>query len=126
MSQEIHESDINIVSEGAKIEGKITFNQMSRVHGVLIGEVRAEDGSTLVLSETAVVEGTIDADTLMVDGFVRGDIRAKTRVLISRTGRVLGNITTPSLQVEFGAYFEGKCGMEDSGNVTSRTAPKPA
>lgn len=110
----IRESAINIISEGTQIEGKITFDQISRFHGVLRGEAHARDGSTLILSESSVIEGDIFADTLMIDGFVHGNIKAKTRVMISGTGRVVGNIDTPSLKLEFGAHFEGNCSMENS------------
>ena len=120
-----HETSVNMVAEGTRIEGQITFDHVSRVYGVLIGEVRAKNGSTLVLSETAVVEGNIDADTLMIDGYVHGNISAKTRVVISRTGRVIGNIKSPSLSLEFGGYFEGRCTMEPS-SFTSNLTPTPA
>ena len=108
----LHETAINMVSEGTRIEGQVVFDHISRVHGILVGEVRAKEGSTLILSETATVEGNIEADILMIDGYVHGDISAKTRVVISRTGRVVGNVKTPSLIVEFGAYFEGRCAMQ--------------
>lgn len=117
-STAIQESAINVVAEGTRIEGKVTFDHISRVHGTLIGEVHAKDGSTLVLSESSMVEGDIDADTLLVDGYVHGDIHARTRVIISRTGRVVGNIETKSLKLEFGSYFEGRCAM-NSEPVTS-------
>jgi cytoskeletal protein CcmA (bactofilin family) len=107
-----NETHVNMVAEGTRIEGQVVFDHVSRVNGVLIGEVRAKEGSTLILSETAVVEGNIDADILMIDGYVHGDVVAKTRVVVSRTGRVVGNIKTPSLTMEFGAYFEGRCAME--------------
>jgi cytoskeletal protein CcmA (bactofilin family) len=121
----LHETNINMVAEGTRIEGQVVFDHISRVHGVLVGEVRAKEGSILILSETAVVEGNIEADTLMIDGYVHGDVSAKTRVVVSRTGRVVGNIKTPSLTLEFGAYFEGRCAMENQG-ITSGLTPKPA
>lgn len=117
----ISESQINIISEGTRIEGEIQFDHVTRVHGVLSGQVKSSLGSTLILSETAVVEGTIDADTLMIDGYVQGKIEAKTKVVVSRTGRVIGTIKTPCLHLEFGAYFEGQCAMESQGN-----SPAPA
>jgi cytoskeletal protein CcmA (bactofilin family) len=120
-----NETQVNMVAEGTRIEGQVVFDHVSRVNGVLIGEVRAKAGSTLILSETAVVEGNIDADILMIDGYVHGDVAAKTRVVVSRTGRVVGNIKTPSLTVEFGAYFEGRCVMENVVNSSSLT-PTPA
>jgi cytoskeletal protein CcmA (bactofilin family) len=124
MTKSPHETTVNIISEGTRLEGKILFDDVSRVHGILIGDIQAKEGSTLVLGETSVVEGNIDADILLIDGYVRGDVSARTRIVVSRTGRVLGNIKTPSLTVEFGAYFEGSCAM-DKTEKTAR-AEKPS
>jgi cytoskeletal protein CcmA (bactofilin family) len=66
----------------------------------------------LILSENSMVEGDISADTLFVDGYVHGDISALTQVVISRTGRVVGNIKTKSLKLEFGGFFEGRIATE--------------
>lgn len=101
------ESTINLIAEGTRLEGKMRFEQVSRVHGILLGEIEAAPGSTLILAESAYVEGSIDADTLVVDGFVKGDIRARTRVVVSPTGRVVGDIRTANLQLEYGCFFEG-------------------
>jgi len=131
MSTTLNESEINIISEGSRLEGRVSFQHISRVHGILHGEVSADDGSILVLCETSVVEGSIQADTLMIDGYVKGDITAKTRVVVSRTGRVLGNIKTPNLSIQFGAYFEGRCTMDSEPHprpplATSTASLKPA
>jgi len=109
----VKETSINVIAEGTRVEGKVVFTHISRVHGVLVGNVLAQDGSTLILGETSVVEGNIHADTLLIDGYVHGDVAAKSKVTISRTGRVIGNIQTRSLELEFGAYFEGKCSMNE-------------
>lgn len=130
----LHETSVNIVSESTRIEGKIVFEQVSRFHGTLIGEAHAREGSTLILTQSSVVEGDIFADTLLVDGFVQGNIRARSRVVVSGTGRVLGNIQTPSLKLEFGAFFEGSCNLEGakpasggaSGAGPLRTQESPA
>ncbi len=116
-TQTWHETTVNIVAENTRIEGQVVFDHISRVHGVLVGEVRAKEGSTLVLAETAVVEGNIEADTLLIDGYVHGNVAAKSKVLISRTGRVVGNIKAPSIVMEFGSYFEGRCTMDEAVTV---------
>lgn len=120
------ETGINIIGEGTRLEGKLRFDQVTRVHGTLIGEVEAAPGSTLILSETSVVEGNVSADELLIDGYVRGDVVARTRVVLSRTGRVLGEIRAPRVQIEFGAYFEGRCRMEERPALTPDRAPTPA
>jgi len=108
---EIIENKINIISEETVLEGKIVLDCLSRVHGTLEGEVIAKKGSELILAETSIVRGNIHGDTVIVDGFVQGDIEATTRVIISSTGRVSGNIATPSLDVKFGAHFEGRANV---------------
>lgn len=109
---ELIESSVNIISESSKIEGRIELRDVSRVHGQLVGEVFCPKGSTLILSETSLVEGNIQGDMIMIDGYVKGQIVASTKVVLSSTARVFGNIHTPSLQIEFGAYFEGTTLMD--------------
>ncbi len=121
---EILETSVNLVAAGTQIDGTVQFNEVTRVFGTIRGRVVAREGCVLVIGESGIVEGDIQADTLFVDGFVHGDIRALTRVVVSRTGRVVGNIETPSLQIDFGAHFEGLCGMENARLLGS--SPQPA
>ncbi len=121
----INETAVTLISEGTSLQGNLRFNDVSRVHGRLKGDIVAEDGSTLILGETAVVEGKIHADTLVIDGYVNGDIFAKSKVVLSRTGRVIGNIRTSSLQIEFGAYFDGKCIAESAAKTPPATSDRP-
>lgn len=107
----IQEVSVSVMGAGSRLEGKIHLDGVTRVHGTLAGEVTANANSTLILCETSVVEGSIRGDTVVVDGYVEGDIFAQTKVVVSRTGRVIGNISTPSLCVEFGAHFDGRCFM---------------
>lgn len=109
----MNETAINIISEGTRLEGKIFFEEICRVFGVLVGEVHAREGSTLILGETCVIEGDIYADTLIIDGYVKGNIVSRGKVLISPSGRVVGTIQTPTLKLEPGSYFEGRCIMEE-------------
>ncbi len=114
----LSESALTWIDPKTRIEGRIFFDQVARFHGALLGEAHAAPGSTLILCESAIIEGNIFADTLLIDGYVHGNIEAKTRVVVSRSGRVLGNIQSPSLQLDFGAYFEGECRMLPSENST--------
>lgn len=110
---EISETNVNIISPGCKIEGEIFLDQVTRVHGQLKGKVRAPEGSTLVLGETGVIEGNVQADRVVIDGYVKGDIHAFTNIVISSSGRVIGNLNAPSIQIECGAFFEGSSKMAD-------------
>jgi len=116
---DIQETEINIISVHTEIKGKVVFDQTTRFYGDLEGDVEATQGSVLVLGETGRVQGNIIADTLLVDGYVKGDIEAETKVFISRTGRVQGNIKTPCLKMEFGSFFEGNSVMKETQKSSS-------
>lgn len=122
MTQEIEESQINIIAEGTRISGEIRLDQITRIHGVLNGQIHGSTGSRIILAESGLIEGELDVDEILIEGFVRGNIRAKGKVFISKTGRVLGNVQTPSLQMEFGSHFDGKCFMENTNTRSSLTS----
>ena len=110
------ESELTLFSEGSLIKGEITLDRMARLHGRIEGKVHGLDGSVIVVGETASVHGEIRGDEVLVDGFVYGDIHAKTKVTVSECGRLIGNVFTPKFEVKFGAHFEGRA-------ITKSTAP---
>jgi len=112
MSHPIEETQVNIVSEQTHLEGELFFESVTRVHGTLKGQINGQKGSTLILTESSVVEGKVNADTLIIEGFVKGDIVAETKIIIAPQGRVLGTLTTPSLSIAPGAFFEGSASMQ--------------
>ncbi len=117
---QVQETRINIISEGTQIEGEVTFDHSIRIHGTLKGNVKAKEGSSLILGESAVVEGDIQADTIFINGYVKGNIQALTKIQISGTGRVIGNVCAPTVNIEFGAFFEGRCQMEENVESASK------
>jgi cytoskeletal protein CcmA (bactofilin family) len=59
----------------------------------------------------AAIEGDICARSVQVRGAVVGDVAASREVVIHATGRVHGDVSTPSLVVERGAFFNGRTRM---------------
>lgn len=83
---------------------------------------------TLIVGKTGEVQANIVVATAIVDGLVRGDIRASERVDLGATALVFGNIETPALAVQPGAVFEGQCHFPPSISRAGREqiAPSPA
>ncbi len=111
-SVELHESEVTLISEGSRFEGTLELDSVSRFHGTLRGRLAGKPGSLIILGESGIVEGDIDADTIWVDGFVRGGVHARTRLVLSPTARVIGDLESPSIEIQPGAYFDGNCRME--------------
>ncbi|MCP4444620.1 MAG: polymer-forming cytoskeletal protein [Myxococcales bacterium] len=99
-----------LLGRGSEFEGKLTFEGTVRIDGVLKGEVFSED--VLIVGEGARVEAEIDVGAIIIQGTVIGNIRAKRSIEVFAPGRVNGDVTTPSLQIEKGVVFEGRSFME--------------
>jgi cytoskeletal protein CcmA (bactofilin family) len=94
----------------------------SEFDGKLKGEVFSDD--VLVVGEGAVVEAEVDIGEIIIQGTVIGNIRAKRGIEILAPGRVKGDITTPSLQIDKGVIFEGRSFME--GIAETKTGARPS
>ncbi len=112
-----------LLGKGSEFEGKLTFEGTVRVDGKLSGEVFSDD--VLVVGEGAELHAEIEIGEIIVQGTIIGNIRAKRAVEIHAPGKVKGDITTPSLQIDKGVIFEGKCFMEGVADGTRLRAPAP-
>ena len=104
-------SELTVIASDLSIEGNLEVSSELHLYGRIIGELRGAPGSIIILKPGSLVEGKIQADTLVIDGFVKGQIEASTRVWITALGKVAGSVKTPSLQVDPGAVFEAKVMM---------------
>jgi cytoskeletal protein CcmA (bactofilin family) len=100
----------SLLGRGSAFEGKLTFEGTVRIDGRFRGEVFSDD--TLVIGEGALVEAEIDIGDIIIQGTVVGNIKAKRSIEIHAPGRVKGDLHSPSLQIDKGVIFEGRCFME--------------
>ena len=112
-----------LLGRGSEFEGKLTFEGTVRIDGKLSGEVFSDD--VLVVGEGAVVQAEIDVGEIIIQGTVNGNIRAKRGIEIHAPGRVKGDLTTPSLQIDKGVIFEGRSFMEGVTGGGPKPGPRP-
>src|SRR3990172_10038548 len=97
------------IDQGSEFEGKLSFRDTVRIDGRFRGEIASEN--TLIVGESGEIYATIRSNTVVVSGFVEGDIIAARKVVLHKTARVHGNLETPSLVVEEGAALDGQVKM---------------
>ena len=113
----------SFLDQGTEFEGKLAFEGAVRVNGKFSGEIFSE--GTLYVGEGGRVNAEIQVDTVIISGDVTGDVAAKTKVELQRTGRLHGNIRTQILKIDEGALFEGSCQMQhDTGSRREAPAPR--
>jgi len=97
------------LGKGSRVEGKLTFDGSVKIDGNVDGEVQAQQA--VIIGESAVITAQINAETVVVKGKVTGDITARKQVELRAPAKLSGNITTPSLVIHEGVFFEGHCSM---------------
>ncbi|NOZ01961.1 MAG: polymer-forming cytoskeletal protein [Deltaproteobacteria bacterium] len=123
--QAMGSSEINaLLGRGSEFEGKLTFEGKVQIDGKFTGEISSE--GTLIVGNGARVKAEISVDTVVIQGEVVGNIRAKGGVELQASARLRGNIHTAGLTVEKGAVFDGNCVMEGRESATRQPAqPSP-
>ena len=97
---------------GSRFEGKLSFDEMVRLDGCFSGEIHSTD--TLIVGETAEIEGEIEVGALILSGRFKGNIVATGMVELRAPARVDGSIVTPSIKIEESVVFNGEIKMGSS------------
>jgi len=112
IAREINEGTFSaFVGSGMAITGQVSFKSMLRVDGHFSGRIFSEEG-TLMVAAGGRVDANVVVALARIHGVLTGDIIATDRVELGRTAKVTGNIQAPSLIVEPGAVWDGRCRMK--------------
>lgn len=100
----------SLIAQGTVIRGDVEFSSGLRIDGEVVGHIRAAPGSAsmLVISESAVVIGAVCADHIVLNGTVRGPVRAADLLELQPKAKVEGDITYKSLEMHQGAVIAGQ------------------
>lgn len=96
----------NVLGSDVEIKGNIRFTGELTLDGKLEGEVQTD--GTFNLGESAVVNGNITAQTVVVRGKVNGNITAKDKIEVKAKAELFGDIRAAKLTIEEGVTFVGK------------------
>ena len=113
-----------LLGRGARFEGKLSFEGTVRIDARFIGSIVTND--VLVVGEAARIDADITCGTIVVHGEVNGNVKAKTAVEIHHTGKVRGDLETPSLVIQKGALFHGASKMDPGGKAAQVKATASA
>ena len=115
--------DITIISNGVKVEGKVSSNGSIRLDGTIQGDISCQGDVTI--GDDGKVYGKVDGQIITIGGKVEGTINAKEKLLLESKANLKGDIFTKILVVEAGARFDGKSNMGDSRESSEFTSTSP-
>jgi len=97
----------SIIGQGSSFKGEFKIDGLLRIDGKFEGSIET-DGHVLI-GETGEAITDIKARVVTVGGYIKGNIFATERLTFLSSGKVTGNVVTPSLIMEDGVKFQGNC-----------------
>ena len=97
----------SIIGEGSYFKGTYIVKGSFQIDGKFEGDLKI-DGHLIIGTNGKVKTSTIITDSITIAGTLIGNISASNEVVLIETGRVLGNIEAPKIDVGEGAVIQGE------------------
>jgi cytoskeletal protein CcmA (bactofilin family) len=94
------------VGESIILRGDVSSEEDIRIEGQVIGSIRSS-GTVFVLA-SGNVYANISADSVVIDGVVRGNLDVANRIDVCSNGTLEGDAQCARIAVADGAYITGK------------------
>ncbi len=99
-----------LIGRSARIQGDVEFSGGLHIDGQVTGNVRVVPGgaASVSVSEQGLIEGSVEAPQVVLNGTVNGDIVASERVVLGAKARVRGNVSYGVIEMALGAEITGR------------------
>ena len=106
-----------LIGKSVRVQGDVEFSGGLHVDGRINGNVRAAQGmaAALSVSEHGVIDGSVEAPSVVLNGRVTGDIFGSERVILGAKARVMGNVHYSVIEMALGAEITGKLVPRNTG-----------
>ena len=96
-----------VIGKAMVIRGQITSREDMHVDGEIDGSLDMPN-CRLTVGPSGKIGAGARAREVEVLGSVDGDVEASRKITIRKGGRLVGDLRTPGIVIEDGAYFKGK------------------
>jgi cytoskeletal protein CcmA (bactofilin family) len=111
-----------VIGPSIRIHGELTGEEDLVIEGQVEGTIHL-DKHNLTIGGNGRVKANIQANGVIVEGQLEGDIAGNEKVIIRRTGNMRGNIVAPRVTLEDGAMFKGSIEMEPESRRAAEREP---
>ena len=113
----------NTLNSEVEIKGNLKFAGQLTFEGKLEGEIQSD--GTLHLGDSAVINGNINMNSVVVRGKINGNVTAKDKVDIKAKTELFGDVTAAKLTIEEGVTFVGKTDVNPNKVAPSAAPARP-
>lgn len=97
----------SVIGDSSSFKGTFIVKGSFQIDGKFEGELKI-DGHLIIGPNGKVKTSTIITESITIAGTLIGNIDAQKEVVLIETGRVLGNIEAPKIDVGEGAVIQGE------------------
>ncbi len=117
----------SFIGSETRVHGDIEFSGGFHVDGYVKGNIGGikDDDAVLSISESGYVEGSVVVPQLLLNGIVRGDVRATECVKLGPGARVIGNVQYKLIEMSIGAEVSGKLIHENERQIATAKPNRP-
>ena len=109
----------SLLSKEVKIEGDIQGNEDLQVDGQLKGSIKL--AGDIFVGPTGTIEADVEAENVVVQGQITGNVLARKQLQIQSSGKLLGDCIAQTIDIKEGALFEGRSKMIKSSAASAGT-----
>jgi cytoskeletal protein CcmA (bactofilin family) len=99
----------SLLSKKFNLVGEIQGNEDLHVEGRFKGSIKIN--GNIFVSQSGAVEADIEAENIVIQGKINGNILACKQLEIQPHGQLIGDCTAQSIDIKEGAIFEGRSNM---------------
>ncbi len=118
------EAGSTIIGPSLSIKGEITGEGDLTVQGQVEGTIDFRNNK-VTIDSTGRIKADINARIITIEGEVEGNLLGEKKIVLRPSGRVLGDMRAPAINLEEGAKIKGNIAMEawDEKQPTLRKCP---
>jgi cytoskeletal protein CcmA (bactofilin family) len=113
----------SVIDRHTAVDGTFHANRDLRIEGEVKGTIECQ--GTLLVAQGANVTAKIEAENVTVAGDLNGEVNCRGRLQIMPSGRLHGKVSTQTLVINEGAYYEGQLEMARPEERTTGRSPRP-
>lgn len=94
-----------VIGSSMAIKGEIHSKEELYVDGEVEGKLELQH--RLTVGPSGKIRATVKAKEVVVLGSINGNVQASDKIVIKRSGSLVGDIRTAGIVIDDGAYFKG-------------------
>jgi cytoskeletal protein CcmA (bactofilin family) len=99
-------ADVGHIGKSVVIRGELTGNEDLYLDGEVEGTINLSDHK-LVIGPNGKIKASITAREVVLHGRVEGNVSVTERAELKRSCTLIGDVSTPRIVIEDGAFFKG-------------------